>query len=132
MFEFICDSCKTYVNSPTDICPQCQIKLIFDGTGKNITTALEPNCLIHRYQGSDLLEPARIVKEGKTNVKVAVKLKDLVKPLIIPKQEVFALNPALLTSITALRNERRETMDHYDYLIGEYWEQLDPYQMQST
>lgn len=128
MLEFICDSCKAYVNSPAAICPQCQTKLIFDGAEKNIITDLVPNCLIHRYQGSDLLEPAVIVKEGKTNVKAAVKLKDLAKPLIVPKQEVFAMNPGLLTSITALRNERRETMDHYDYLIGVYWSQLTPYQ----
>ena len=88
---------------------------------------LEPNCLIHRYEGSDMLEPAFIIKTGKTNLKVATKLKEYAKPVVVPKQRVYHYDPALFDSIQALRTKRTATIDQYDQLIQSHWQKLLPY-----
>lgn len=127
MSEFICNDCNAYFRQSENHCPNCQVPLIFQGPKKNVTDTLVPNCLVHRYQGSDLLEPAQITKEGKVNMKVAIRLRDLEKPIAIPKREVYEMDPDILDSINALRDERRTTMDHYDDLIGKYWNKLRPF-----
>lgn len=132
LLEFVCQSCKAYLRSPELACPHCHTALIYDGPEKNIIDELEPNCLIHRYPGSDLLEPAQIIKEGKVNMKVAVKLKDLQKPIAVPKSEVYSLDQTVLSAINALRSERRETMDRFDDRIGEHWSRLSAYHADAT
>ena len=124
--EFICNACLHYIETATKQCPHCQTELIFSGDQKNITDELIPNCLIHRYDGSDLLEKGRMIKEGKVNNKVVLKLKDFTRPLSIPKNKIYAFDPSILSSIDALRQERKEVMEHYDFLIGEYWDRLEP------
>lgn len=125
--EFICNHCSNYINTEEKICPYCQSKFIFSGENKNITDKFIPNCLVHRYDGSDLLEKGRILKEGKVNNKIALKLKDFKHPITVSKDKIYDLNPEILASIEALRQERKEVMEHYDFLIGEYWHQLDPF-----
>lgn len=132
MCEFICNCCRTYHDSKATICSKCQTKLVFQGSDKNITDTLAPDCLIHRYRGSDLLELACVVKEGKVNVKVALKLKDYAKPVVVPKSEVFCMDPSVYASISALRADRRKEMDRYDDLIAAYWSRLEPYRAQAT
>lgn len=127
LLEFICNSCQGYVNQPLSHCPYCQTPLIFAGQDKNVTDSLTPNCLIHRYQGSDLLEPALLLKEGKTNMKVAVKLKDVVKPITVPKVEVFKNDDNVLNEINRLRLERKLQMEKYDETISDYWQKLQNY-----
>lgn len=127
MLEFICNSCQGYADRPVSHCPHCQTPLILAGPEKNITDSIKPDCLVHRYQGSDLLEPALVLKEGKINMKVAVKLKDLAKPLTVPKAEVFRNNDAVFQAITALRRQRKEQMEEFDKAIAAYWKKLQNY-----
>lgn len=127
LLEYICNSCNTYLNEPLSQCPNCQINFVFSGKDKNITDSLAPNCLVHRYQGSDLLEKATVLREGKTNMKVAVKLKDLAKPLTVPKSEVFKIDEKILNNINNLRSERKAQMAKYDEDIANYWENLQFY-----
>ncbi len=88
---------------------------------------LEPNCLIHRYEGSDMLEPALIIKTGKTNLKVATKLTECAKPVVVPKQRVYQYDPNLFDSIQYLSTRRTATIDQYDHLIQSHWQKLLPY-----
>ena len=127
MEGFVCKNCNSWLSSPIANCPGCGTELITAGDAKNIIDQLHPNCLIHRYEGSDLLEPAVLLKEGKTNVKVATRLIEYQKPVTVPKTKVFGFDPAVFSSIQALRNERTATIKRYDQLIGSHWQRLKPY-----
>ena len=127
MEGFVCLHCNFWNTVDTLSCPDCGTTFIHEGEHKNIMDRLEPNCLIHRYAGSDLLEPAVFLKEGKSNVKVATKLRDFSKPLIIPRHKVYAFDQSVLGSIQALRNERTATIHRYDQQIGAHWQRLQPY-----
>jgi len=59
---------------------------------------------------------------------VATKLKEYNAPVVIPKQNVYAFNQNILSSIQALRNERTATIMRYDQLIQSHWQHLEPYQ----
>ncbi|SHI92869.1 hypothetical protein [Propionispora hippei] len=127
MTGFICLNCNTWLSPATNTCPGCQQALIYEGETKNILDRLEPNCLINRYDGSDLLEPAVFLKCGRSNAKVATKLQEYAKPVVIPKQKVYHFNQQVLSSIQALRNERTAAMMRYEQLIQNHWQQLKPY-----
>lgn len=122
-----CPSCYQFFSWEPDTCPQCSHSLVWGGENKNIIDHLEPNCLIHRYEGSDLLEPASVIKEGKVNVKVATKLKEFACPITVPKSKVYAFSQTSLGAIQALRNERTAAIMRYDKLIQSHWQQLKPY-----
>lgn len=123
----VCNNCYTWLPVGLANCTECGTNIIPEGEAKNVTDRLQPNCLIHRYEGSDMLEPAVIIKEGKTNVKAATKLKEYSSPITVPKQKVYAFNQNVLSSIQALRNERTATIRRYDQLIQSHWQQLKPY-----
>lgn len=127
MNEIVCKSCHNYLPGDLTACPDCGSTLIFDGESKNVIDRLQPNCLIHRYEGSDLLEPAVLIKETKTNCKVATKLKEYAKPLTVPKVKVYQFDQKILGAIQSLRNERTATMYRYDRLIQAHWQTLKPY-----
>lgn len=127
MDGFVCANCNSWLGCSTVICPECGTELVTAGDTKNIIDQLQPNCLIHRYEGSDLLEPAVLLKEGKTNVKVATRLIEYQKPVTVSKAKVFGFDPAVYSSIQALRNERTATVNRYDHLIGSHWQRLKPY-----
>ncbi len=126
----ICSNCHSWLTAEGNNCPNCGSEIILDGDGKNVIDRIQPNCLIHRYAGSDLLEPAVIIKEGKTNLKVATKLREYSNPVTVPKTKVFAFNQDILTAIQALRNERTATIMRYDQLIQTHWQKLKPYNLQ--
>lgn len=127
MSEFICARCSAYFQAARELCPQCQTALFYEGEDKNVVDALAPNCLVHRYRGSDLLEPALLLKVGKVNAKVAFRLRDIARPVSVPKEEVFRLDEAVLASINALRDERCEEMRRFDERIGTCWQKLVAY-----
>jgi len=127
MDGIVCASCHTFLTTEIEHCPGCGTNIILAGDSKNIIDHIQPNCLIHRYDGSDLLEPAAIIKEGKTNVKVATKLRDYAKPITVHKSKVYAFNQNILSCIQALRNERTATIRRYDQLIQSHWQNLKPY-----
>lgn len=122
----VCAKCFSYLSSISNICPECGQELVVDGTEKTVIDRISPDCLIHRYEGSDLLEPAIIIKEGKVNYKVATKLKEYQHPIVIPKNKVFMFDHTVLSTIQALRNERTATIYRYDQLIQTHWQQLKP------
>ncbi len=124
MNEIVCSSCYQCLPADLAACPGCGSQLVHEGDNKNVIDRLQPNCLIHRYEGSDLLEPAVIIKETKANCKVATKLKEYIKPVTIPKSKVFAFDQKILGAIQALRNERTATMHRYDQLIQAHWQNL--------
>lgn len=128
MNDIVCMSCHNCLPANLSACPGCGNEIILDGDNKNVIDRLQPNCLIHRYEGSDLLEPAVILKETKTNCKVATKLKDYSKPLTVPKIKVYTFDPKILGAIQALRNERTATMYRYDQLIQAHWQNLKPHE----
>ncbi|MEG6584302.1 hypothetical protein [Dendrosporobacter sp. 1207_IL3150] len=127
MEGIVCNSCHSYLTTDLSNCPGCGTDVVLEGSTKNVIDQLQPNCLIHRYDGSDMLEPAVLIKEGKTNVKVATKLKDYAKPVVVPKQKVYSFNQNILSSIQSLRNERTATIRRYDQLIQTHWQNLKPY-----
>lgn len=127
MSEFICARCNAYFQAAQELCPKCQTALFYEGERKNVVDTLAPNCLVHRYRGSDLLEPALVLKVGKVNAKVALRLKDIAKPVSVPKEEVYQLDDAVLQSINALRDERCEEMRRFDERIGGQWQKLVAY-----
>jgi hypothetical protein len=108
-------------------CPGCGQNVVLEGEGKNIIDRIQPDCLLHRYEGSDLLEPAVIIKEGKTNIKAATRLKEYATPVTVPKQKVYAFDQSALSAIQALRNERTATIMRYDRQIQSHWQHLKPY-----
>jgi len=128
MDGFVCSSCYTWLALQHTDCPSCGIPVILAGAQKNVIDHLQPNCLIHRYDGSDMLEPAVIVKEGKTNMKVATKLKEYTRPVTVSKQKVYRFDQNLLSSIQALRNERTATINRFDIMIQSHWKKLETYQ----
>ena len=101
--------------------------LILSGENKTVIDRLEANCLIHRYNGSDLLEPAIVIKEGKTNLKVATKLREYPHPVTVPKHKVYHFDSQVLSAIQALRTERTTAITRYDDLIKSHWQKLQPY-----
>jgi len=128
MDGIICAGCHTWLTPDLTHCPSCNIAIFLDGDSKNIIDHIQPNCLIYRYDGSDILESAVIIKQSKANVRVATKLKEYNAPVVIPKQNVYAFNQNILSSIQALRNERTATIMRYDQLIQSHWQHLEPYQ----
>ncbi len=128
MDKIICGSCHTWLTSDSSHCPSCNTEIFLDGDNKNIIDRIQPNCLVYRYAGSDILEPAVIIKQNKVNVRVATKLQEYTTPIVIAKQNVYAFNQNILSSIQALRNERTATMMRYDQLIQSHWQHLEPYQ----
>jgi hypothetical protein len=127
MAEVICTTCYTRLTDEILSCPECGETIVREGNEKNIIDRLTPNCLIHRYDGSDLLEPAVIIKEGKANIKVATKLKEYKNPITVPKTKVFTFDQNILSTIQALRNERTATIMRYDQSIQSHWQHLKPY-----
>ena len=127
MDGFICTTCHNFLSPDLTTCPGCGTNIVVEGDGKNVIDRLEPNCLIHRYAGSDMLEPAVIIKEGKVNIKVATKLQEFANPVVVAKKKVYAFNHELLSSIQALRNERTATIMRYEKLIQNHWQKLKPY-----
>ena len=126
MEGIVCSNCNFWFQAENASCPGCGTALIMEGESKNVIDRMEPNCLIHRYDGSDLLEPAVILKEGKSNMKVATKLRDYAKPVTVPKHKVYYFDQTILGAIQALRNERTATIKRYDQLIGSHWQRLKP------
>lgn len=122
----ICGNCYCWLDNSQTSCPKCGAALILEGTDKNIIDRIEPNCLIHRYDGSDMLEPAAVIKEGKVNIKVATKLKEYASPVTVPKTKVYSFDHHLFSSIQALRNERTAVINRYDKRIQNYWQRLKP------
>lgn len=127
MSEIVCASCHACFSSGASACPSCQTALIYTGDDANVITTFEPNCLVHRMRGSDRLEPAVLLKEGRTNVKVATRLAEYARPLTVPKSETYTFTPDLLAHIQALRNERTAAVHRYDARIAVYWRSLEPY-----
>lgn len=128
MSEIVCMSCHSYLPVDLAACPSCGSEIILGGDNKNVIDRLQPNCLIHRYEGSDLLEPAVLLKTTKANCKVATKLKEYAKPVTIQKNKVYAFDQKILGAIQALRNERTATMYRYDQLIQAHWQNLKQYE----
>lgn len=127
MNEVVCPVCHAYWSDMPAVCPACTHPLIYHGDERNVITSFEPKLLIHRYRGSDLLEPAVLLKEGRTNCKVATQLREYARPLTVRKSEVYALDRTLLASIESLRQERHDTMQRYDKEMATYWHRLTPY-----
>lgn len=122
----VCANCHSWLVN-LGSCPSCGGEIVLDGEGKNVIDRLQPDCLIHRYEGSDMLEPAVIIKEGKTNIKAATKLKEYSHPVTVPKHKVFFFDASALGAIQALRNERTATIMRYDQMIQSHWQRLKPY-----
>lgn len=127
MDGMICTNCHSWMNMQVKNCPSCNSDIVTDGESKNVIDRIQPDCLIYRYDGSDLLEPGVIIKELKVNVKVATKLKEYSNPILVPKHKVYAFNQNILSSIQGLRNERTAAMVRYDQLIQSHWQSLKPY-----
>lgn len=127
MNEIVCASCHACFSYGASECPSCHTALIYTGDEANVITSFSPNCLVHRMRGSDRLEPAVLLKEGRTNVKVATRLAEYAKPLTVPKSETYTFSADLLAHIQALRNERTAAMHRYDAQIAVYWQALTPY-----
>ncbi|MBO5244903.1 MAG: hypothetical protein J6B02_02260 [Selenomonadales bacterium] len=127
MTDIVCASCHDCFKSGASVCPSCGAELIYAGEDANVITSLAPDCLVHRLRGSDRLEPAVLLKEGRTNVKVATRLAEYAKPLTVPKSETYRFSAELLSHIQSLRNERTAAMHRYDAQIASYWQRLAPY-----
>ncbi|AJQ29934.1 hypothetical protein [Pelosinus fermentans] len=128
MDGMICSNCHTWMTTQAKNCPDCNADIVMDGESKNVIDRIQPNCLIYRYDGSDLLEAGVVIKQLKVNMKVATKLREYSAPLLVPKHKVYAFNQNLLSSIQGLRNERTATMVRFDQLIKSHWQNLEPYQ----
>jgi len=128
MDGIICASCHTWLTSDLPNCPTCNTTLFLEGKDKNIIDHLQPNCLIYRYAGSDILEPAVVLKQSKINLRVATKLQEYTTPVVVNKQNVYAFNQNVLSAIQALRNERTATIMRYDQLIQSHWKNLQPFE----
>ncbi len=127
MEGIVCANCHSWLAADAAACAGCGAAIVCDGAGKNVIDRLEPDCLIHRYEGSDMLEPAVVVKEGKVNIKAATRLREYAQPVTVPKSKVFAFDQTILGSIQALRNERTATIRRYDRQIENQWQNLKPY-----
>jgi len=127
MSGMICNNCYGWLTSDLTTCPNCNTTIFLDGDNKNIIDRIQPNCLIYRYDGSDILEPAVIIKQSKVNVRVATKLQEYHTPIVVAKHNVYTFDQNILSSIQALRNERTATIMRYDQLIQSHWQHLEPY-----
>ncbi len=125
--EFVCQNCLTYFSQVDQHCPHCNNFLVYEGEDKNIIDSLNPDCLIHRYDGSDMLEPAVLLKSGKVNAKVATTLAEYAKPIIVPKNKIYAFQHDVFCTIQSARSERSATMKRYDIMIKNHWQKLKPY-----
>jgi hypothetical protein len=124
---FVCPNCLSYFTEVKQHCQHCNNDLVYEGRDKNIIDCLNPDCLIHRYDGSDMLEPAVLLKSGKVNAKVATKLVEYAKPIVVPKHKIYAFQDDVFSAIQSVRSERSTTMKHYDQLIASHWQKLKPY-----
>lgn len=120
----VCQNCFSPNTTDACSCTKCGSMFETEGTRKNIIDTFEPTCLIHRYEGSDLLEPAAIVKEGKRYLYVATQLLEYAHPTKVPKERVFKYNPDLLSNVDQLRKERRNYVEAVDSRMAELWSQL--------
>lgn len=127
MDGIVCAGCHSWLAADLTACPGCGLAVVLEGEAKNIIDRIQPNCLIHRYEGSDMLEPAVFIKQGKTNARVATKLKEYAKPVTVPLSKIYTYDQNILSSIQALRNERTATVMRYDQLIQQHWQRLKPY-----
>ena len=127
MNGIICASCHTWLTPNLTHCSGCSSAIVLDGDNKNIIDRIQPDCLIYRYDGSDILEPAVIIKQSKVNMRVATKLQEYAAPVVVSKQNVYAFNQTILSAIQSLRNERTATIVRYDQLIQSHWQNLQPY-----
>ena len=127
MSDIVCSSCYACFPRGETTCPSCRAALVYAGDEANVITTFSPNCLVHRMRGSDRLEPAVLVKEGRTNVKIATRLAEYSEPLTVPKAETYMFDAELYAHIQALRNERTAAMHRYDTQIAVYWQALTPY-----
>lgn len=127
MNEVVCPVCHAYLDNMPIVCPACTHPLVYTGDERNVIISFKPNLLIHRYRGSDLLEMAVLIKEGRTNCKVATQLREYARPLTVKKSEVYTLDKTLLAAIESLRQERYDTMQQYDKKMADYWHRLTPY-----
>jgi len=116
----ICKQCYM-PNTVSPCCLECGTPFVMEGEEKNIIDQLVPTCLVHRYDGSDMLESAAIVKEGKRYYHVATKLIEYAHPAKIPKNRVFQLNEGLLAQINQLRQERRDYINTIDAQMAQLW-----------
>ncbi|KYZ76887.1 hypothetical protein AXX12_18455 [Anaerosporomusa subterranea] len=123
----VCSKCNSYLPITTASCPGCGSGIVLKGTMKNVIDQMVPNCLVHRYDGSDLLEPAVVLKSGRSNYKVALKLQDYAKPVTVPKHKVYTYNQGLLSSVQSLRSERTASVMRFEQQIGSQWNQLQPF-----
>lgn len=127
MSEYICNQCYNPIAEHTVNCPGCGQKLLFNGNDKNVLDKLVPNCLIYRYDGSDMLEPAMLVKACKTNAKVATNLRELAHPVTIPKDRIYYFDNSVYSSIQELRLQRTNIVRDFDQQIQAHWTKLTPY-----
>lgn len=119
----ICQNCFS-PNNPSTCCSQCGSTFITEGAQKNVIDTFEPTCLVHRYAGSDLLESATIVKEGKRYLYVATQLLEYSHPTKVPKERVFKYNRELLSAVNQLREQRRDYVAAIDTQMAELWSSL--------
>ena len=124
---FVCPNCLNYFIETHTHCQFCSHPLVYEGAEKNVIDHLNPDCLIHRYDGSDMLEPAVLLKPGKVNAKVATKLAEYAKPIVVPKNKIYTFQHDLFCAIQSVRSERSATMKRYDYVIESHWDKLTPY-----
>lgn len=127
MEGIVCANCHSWLELDASACPGCGEPVVLAGAAKNVIDRLQPDCLIHRYEGSDMLEPAVLLKEGKTNIKAATRLQEYAQPVTVPKSKVYIFDQNILGSIQALRNERTASVRRYDQQIQSHWQQLKPY-----
>lgn len=123
----VCANCNSYLLVSHRNCPGCGSGIVLEGAKKNVIDQMNPNCLVHRYDGSDLLEPAVVLKSGRSNYKVALKLQDYAKPVTVPKHKVYMYNQDLLSSVQSLRSERSASVMSFEQQIGSQWNQLQPF-----
>lgn len=127
MDGIVCSGCHVWFTPGSLACPGCGAEAVLEGEHKSVIDRIEPQCLIHRYDGSDMLETAAVVKAGKRNLKVATRLQEYAKPVTVPKEKTYHFDSEVLCAIQALRNERTAAINRYDAQIGLHWKKLRPY-----
>lgn len=123
MHILICQNCFS-PNAAATCCTQCGSMFMTEGTNKNVIDTFIPTCLVHRYEGSDLLEPATVVKEGKRYLYVATQLLEYAHPTKVPKERVFKYDQALLDDVNQLRKDRKDYVTTIDTRMAALWSQL--------
>ncbi len=127
MSGYVCANCHSWIAPEFTTCPECGTDLVFSGDNLNVIDRIQPDCLIYRYDGSDKLEPAVLIKKGKSNDKVATQLKEYSKPVTVPQNQVFHFDQSIYSSIQSLRNERMAAMKRFDQMIQLHWQKLKRY-----